>query len=122
MSERRAFEGKRGAEGFTLIELMIVVAVLSILSLVAIPNFMALRENAYDAVAKYAGKSAQICEHAYHQFHGEKWADSLEQLMEIDRNLTDDAAVTFNFIEVNNSGFTLYVRHQNSKTIFTFND
>lgn len=41
-------------QGFTLIELMIVIAIIAILAAVAIPNFMAARDRAKIAAAKEA--------------------------------------------------------------------
>ncbi len=37
----------RGKEGFTLIELMIVIAIIGILAAIAIPNFIAYRDKSY---------------------------------------------------------------------------
>jgi len=42
----------RGRKGFTLIELMIVVAIIGILVAVIIPNFIGVKEKAFDAAAK----------------------------------------------------------------------
>jgi len=61
----RAFHKKRGQKGFTLVELMIVIAVIGLLAAIAIPQFERYRAKGYTASANWAGRNAYTAAQAF---------------------------------------------------------
>ncbi|MCG8532082.1 MAG: prepilin-type N-terminal cleavage/methylation domain-containing protein, partial [Desulfovibrionales bacterium] len=57
---------KKGMKGFTLIELMIVVAIIGILAAIAIPNFLNYQCKARQSEAKTALGAIRTAEEAYY--------------------------------------------------------
>ena len=53
-------------KGFTLIELMIVIAIIGILAAIAIPNFVSYRQRSYNSAAQSDLKNAITAQEAYY--------------------------------------------------------
>lgn len=58
--------------GFTLLELLIVLTIISVLTLVAVPQYKEYRARAYDTVAQLDLKNTAIAEEAYY-FDAERY-------------------------------------------------
>ena len=57
---------RQGQKGFTLIELMIVIAIIGILAAIAIPNFISYRKRSYDTAAQSDLKNLMTAQEAYY--------------------------------------------------------
>jgi type IV pilus assembly protein PilA len=60
--------------GFTLVEILVVIAVIAILTAIAIPGFLNQRTKATDASAKAMARTAQTAAETYASDHGGSYA------------------------------------------------
>src|SRR3954447_26094199 len=73
---RKRLEG-RTEEGFTLIELMVVVLIIAILLAIAIPSFLGARSNAQDRAAQSDARNALTAAKTYY-VDSQKYVDSAD--------------------------------------------
>ena len=81
---------KHNQDGFTMVEIMVVVVIVAILAAVALPTYFALVQNAYASEPKTVISNIENAGKMYYQTYGE-WPSDIEEmerrgLLEVDRS------------------------------------
>jgi len=106
-------------EGFTLIELMIVIAIIGILAAIAIPNFLAYRQRGYDGSAKTDIKNAYTAAQAY--FSDFSNAEMNQEKLEIG-GFRSTQNVDLVFADGTMADLNFTTQHTQGSKIFTIDD
>ncbi len=106
---------KRNQKGFTLVELLIVIAIIGILAAIAIPQFSAYRVRAYNATALVDIKNAYTAGQA---FFGDNPAGTatLDDIKTAGYNPSKD--VTVAIVDGTQAGFSLTSKHLAGTTTY----
>ena len=107
---------KKNEKGFTLIELMIVIAIIGILAAIAIPNFISYRKRSYDTSANADIKNLYTAAQAYYVDHpaGEPILDNLTAY-----GFRQTANVTVNVVAATQDAFGATTFHDSGDKTYT---
>ena len=105
-------------KGFTLIELMIVIAIIGILAAIAIPQFSAYRQRSYNSAAQADLKNAATAQEAYF-VDNSTYASAIGDLAGTTYGFYTTEKVTTSVLGATNEGYTMESYHSaGNKTYF----
>jgi type IV pilus assembly protein PilA len=106
----------KNTKGFTLIELMIVIAIIGILAAIAIPQFTAYRQRGFNAAAQTDLRNAATAQEAYYT-DGQTYTAVLGDLTP--RGYTPSANVSMTTLTGGTTQYTMTTKHTSGLSSWT---
>jgi type IV pilus assembly protein PilA len=107
-----------GQKGFTLIELMIVIAIIGILAAIAIPQFSLYRNRAWNSAAEADLRNAATAQEAYYTDHS-TYAQNFANIIDATYGLYTSAGVNVAIAAANVFGYTMISYHTNGDRTYS---
>jgi len=109
---------KKNEKGFTLIELMIVIAIIGILAAIAIPQFSAYRTRSFNSAATSDLRNAATAQEAYF-VDNQSYTITTGTLVGPTYGLYLSDNVVFTITAATTSGYTMTATHPKGDKTFT---
>jgi type IV pilus assembly protein PilA len=105
-------------KGFTLIELMIVIAIIGILAAIAIPQFAAYRQRSYNSAAQADLRNAATAQEAYF-IDAQTYARAVGNIMGTGYGLFTSQNVSLTVEDTDDEGYTMQSYHDRGNRTFS---
>ena len=104
-------------KGFTLIELILVIAILAILAAIALPSYKWGRTRAFNNLAENASMQFRVAQDTYRLHHEMEYATSTDQLP-----LPANESVNYDWLMAGSCGYIVEVSHSDGDQKFLVSD
>jgi prepilin-type N-terminal cleavage/methylation domain-containing protein len=111
---------KKNEKGFTLIELMIVIAIIGILAAIAIPQFSAYRKRSYNASAQADLRNAATAQEAYF-VDNSTYTTDMSTLAGTTYGFFTSSNVTISCSDADTNGYSMTASHSAGNKTYTLN-